>query len=84
MFGIAPSELLLVALIALVMIGPKDFPKAARIFGQGFGYIRAMKQHMLGTIGAVMREVELDEIKLPNAPTDRIESPSLEPVATAP
>jgi sec-independent protein translocase protein TatB len=78
MFGIAPSELLLVALIALVMVGPKDFPKAVRIFGQGLRYSRAMKQRMLATVGAVMREVELRDVTLlPITPVDPIEKPNL-------
>ena len=33
MFDIASSELLLVALVALVVIGPKDLPKAMRFVG---------------------------------------------------
>ena len=78
MFGIAPSELLLVALIALVMVGPKDFPKVVRIFGQGLRYSRAMKQRMLATVGAVMREVELRDVTLlPITPVDPIEKPNL-------
>ena len=77
MFGIAPSELLLVALIALVMVGPKDFPKVVRIFGQGLRYSRAMKQRMLATVGAVMREVELRDVTLlPITPVDPIEKPN--------
>jgi sec-independent protein translocase protein TatB len=85
MFGIAPSELVLVALIALVMIGPKDFPKAVRIFGQGLRYGRAMKQQMLATVGAMMREVELRDVTpLPDTPGNPAEKPSLEAVAPAP
>jgi sec-independent protein translocase protein TatB len=33
MFDIAPSEFLLVAFVALVVIGPKDLPKAMRVVG---------------------------------------------------
>ena len=35
MFDIAPTELLIVALVALVVIGPKDLPKVMRTVGKG-------------------------------------------------
>ena len=45
MFDIAPSELLLVAIVALVVIGPKDLPKVMRVVGYWTGKARgAMRQ----------------------------------------
>ncbi len=41
MFGIDSSEFLLVALVALVVIGPKDLPKAMRVLGYWVGRARA-------------------------------------------
>ena len=34
MFDVAPTELLLVAVVALLVIGPKDLPRAMRFVGQ--------------------------------------------------
>ena len=42
MFDVAPTELLLVAVIALVVIGPKDLPRAMRFVGQWVGKARRM------------------------------------------
>ena len=40
MFGVDSTELLLVAVIALIVIGPKDLPKAMRVVGQWVGRAR--------------------------------------------
>jgi sec-independent protein translocase protein TatB len=63
MFDVAPSELLLVAIVALVVIGPKDLPKAMRIFGQWVGRARAMARHFRSGIDTMMREAELEEME---------------------
>ena len=46
MFDIAPSELLLVALVALVVIGPKDLPKVLRTLGQWSGKARRLASEL--------------------------------------
>lgn len=43
MFDIAPTELMLVGLIALVVIGPKDLPRAMRFVGKWMGKARGMR-----------------------------------------
>ncbi len=45
MFDIAPTELLIVALVALVVIGPKDLPRVMRTVGQWVGRARGMARH---------------------------------------
>ena len=42
MFDIAPSEFMLFALVALIVIGPKDLPKAMRVVGRFVGKARGM------------------------------------------
>lgn len=63
MFDIAPSELLLVAIIALIAIGPKDLPLALRTVGKWMGKIRRMSNHFRAGVDAMIREAELAEIE---------------------
>ena len=63
MFDIAPSEFLLVIIVALVVIGPKDLPKAMRVVGHWIGRARAMTRHFRSGIDTMMREAELDEMQ---------------------
>lgn len=62
MFDVAPSELLIVAIVALVVIGPKDLPKALRFVGHWVGKARGMARHFRSGIDTMMREAELDEM----------------------
>lgn len=63
MFDIAPTELLIVALVALVVIGPKDLPKVMRTVGHWVGKARGMARHFRSGIDTMMREAELEEME---------------------
>lgn len=63
MFDIAPTELLLCALVALVVIGPKDLPKAMRVVGHWVGRARGMARQFRSGFDAMVREAELDEME---------------------
>lgn len=63
MFDIAPTELLLCALVALVVIGPKDLPKAMRVVGHWVGRARAMARQFRSGFDAMVREAELEEME---------------------
>ncbi|UAK24707.1 Sec-independent protein translocase protein TatB [Sphingomonas nostoxanthinifaciens] len=63
MFNIEPSELLLLAAVALVVIGPKDLPKAMRFVGQWVGRARGMARHFRSGIDEIIRQAELDEMQ---------------------
>jgi sec-independent protein translocase protein TatB len=62
-FDIAPSEFLLVIIVALVVIGPKDLPRVMRTVGHWVGRARAMTRHFRSGIDTMMREAELDEMQ---------------------
>jgi sec-independent protein translocase protein TatB len=62
-FDIAPSEFLLVIVVALVVIGPKDLPRAMRAVGHWVGRARAVTRHFRSGIDTMMREAELDEMQ---------------------
>lgn len=63
MFDIAPTELLVCAIIALVVIGPKDLPKAMRFVGTWVGKARRMAGSFRTGLDAMMREAELKEME---------------------
>jgi sec-independent protein translocase protein TatB len=63
MFDIAPTELLLCAIVALVVIGPKDLPKAMRVMGHWLGRARGVARHFRSGIDTMIRESELAEME---------------------
>jgi sec-independent protein translocase protein TatB len=63
MFDIAPSELLLVAVVALVVIGPKDLPRVMRFVGQWVSKARGVARHFRSGIDEMIRQAELEEME---------------------
>ena len=63
MFDIAPSEFLLVAIVALVVIGPKDLPKALRLLGYWVGKARGVARQFRSGFDNMVRESELAEME---------------------
>ena len=63
MFDIGYSELLLIAVVALIVIGPKDLPRVMRTVGQWVGRARGMARHFRSGIDTMMREAELEEME---------------------
>lgn len=63
MFDIAWSELLLIAVVALVVIGPKDLPSAIFTFGKWVRKARGVAREFQTHIDDMMRETELDELR---------------------
>lgn len=84
MLDFNPSELLLVAIVALVVIGPKDLPKAMRFVGHWVGKARGVARQFRSGFDAMVREAELEDMeKRWKEENERImrEHPA-EPVAT--
>jgi sec-independent protein translocase protein TatB len=63
MFDIGWSELLLIGAVALVVIGPKDLPRALRTLGQFTTKLKRMAADFQGQFNEAMREAELDDIR---------------------
>jgi sec-independent protein translocase protein TatB len=63
MFDIASSELLLVVLVALLVIGPKDLPKVLRVVGQWVGKARGVAAQFRSGFDEMVRQSELDELE---------------------
>ena len=63
MFGVDATEMLLVAVAALIFIGPKDLPAALRTFGRWVAKVRGMARHFQSGVEAMIREAELEEME---------------------
>jgi sec-independent protein translocase protein TatB len=63
MFDVAPTELLLVGLVALVVIGPKELPNAMRIVGKWVGKARGVARQFRSGFDQMVRESELAEME---------------------
>ena len=63
MFGVDTSELLIVAVLALLVIGPKELPGAMRTVGHWIGKVRGMARHFTSGIETMIRESELEEME---------------------
>jgi sec-independent protein translocase protein TatB len=62
-FGVGYSELFVLGLIAILVIGPKDLPKVMRMIGQTTRKLRGMAREFQGHVDQAMRETGMDEIK---------------------
>src|SRR3954468_2567585 len=63
MLDVAPQELLLVAIVALLVIGPKDLPKAMRFVGKWVGKARGVARQFRSGFDTMVRESELAEME---------------------
>ena len=63
MFGVDSTELAVVAILALIFIGPKDLPKVMRTVGYWVGRVRGMARHFTSGIENMIREAELEEME---------------------
>ena len=63
MFDITSSKLLILAVVALIVVGPKDLPILLRTIGKYLGIIRRQAAEFRGQFDEAMREAELDGLK---------------------
>lgn len=63
MFDIGWSELVLIGVVALIAIGPKELPGVLRMVGQWMGKARKMAAEFQGQFQEAMREAEMADLK---------------------
>jgi len=63
MLDIGSTELLMIVIVAVVVIGPKDLPRALYRLGQLVGKARSITRHFRAGIDAMVREAELEELE---------------------
>jgi sec-independent protein translocase protein TatB len=63
MFDMSWGEVLVIGAVALIVIGPKDLPKALRTVGQMTAKMRRMAGEFQSQFNEAMREAELEDVK---------------------
>ena len=63
MFDFAWSELALILVVALVVIGPKDLPRVMRMVGMWVRKARAVAREFQGSLDQMVREAELEDVR---------------------
>jgi len=79
MFGIDSPELLVIAIVALVVIGPKELPNMLRSWGRWMAQARSMASEFRGHVDEMVRQSELDEVKKQLESTPGLDLKSLDP-----
>lgn len=63
MFDIGWDEMLFTAMIAIIVIGPKDLPRALRTAGRWMGKVRRVSNHFRAGVENMIREAELEDME---------------------
>jgi len=63
MFDIGAAELLVILIVAVLVIGPKDMPLAMRTAGRWIGKVRRVSAHFRTGLDAMVREAELEDME---------------------
>jgi sec-independent protein translocase protein TatB len=79
MFGIDSSELMLIAIVALVVIGPKELPGLLRTWGRWMAQMRGMASEFRGHVDEMVRQSDLDEVKKQLTASSGLDLQSLDP-----
>nr|WP_298925995.1 Sec-independent protein translocase protein TatB [uncultured Erythrobacter sp.] len=93
MFDIGAVELLVVVIVAILVIGPSEMPRAMRTAGRWIGQVRKVSTHFRSGIDAMVREAELEDMEkkwkaqneaIMKRTAGKIEDEAGEPVMTGP
>jgi sec-independent protein translocase protein TatB len=63
MFDLAWSEIMVVGLVAVLVLGPKELPQAMRTFAKALRKVRSLGSEFQGHFNEMLREAELDEVR---------------------
>jgi sec-independent protein translocase protein TatB len=81
MFDIGWTELVVIGIVALIVIGPRELPRTLRTIGQMMTRVRRMASEFQGQFNDAIREAELDELR---KEAEKLTSGgSFDPLATA-
>ena len=79
MFGIDSPELLVIAIVALVVIGPKELPNLLRSWGKWMTKMRGMASEFRGHVDEMVRQSDLDNVKKQLEAVPGLDLQSLDP-----
>ena len=85
MFGIGWSEFVVIGVVALIAIGPKELPGVLRMVGQSLGKVRRMANEFQGQFQEAMREAEMADVKkeIEDLSTSATDLAKIDPVTDA-
>lgn len=63
MFDIGAQELLIIIVVAVIVIGPKELPTALRTAGRWMGKVRRVSNHFRSGVETMIREAEMEEME---------------------
>ena len=63
MFGVGYTEMFLIAVVAMVVIGPKELPRVLRTWGKTMAKVRGMAREFQGHLDGAIREAGLEDVK---------------------
>ncbi|UAB79130.1 twin-arginine translocase subunit TatB [Erythrobacter sp. SCSIO 43205] len=93
MFDLGAAEILVIIIVAVLVIGPKDMPLAMRHAGRWIGKVRRVSSHFRTGIDAMVREAELEDMEakwkaqneaIMKKSAEAVEAEKGEPVMTGP
>ncbi len=79
MFGIDSPELLVIAIVALIVIGPKELPGLLKSWGKWMAKMRGMASEFRGHVDEMVRQSDLDEVKKQLEASPGLDLQSLDP-----
>ena len=62
-FGFGYTEMFVIAVVAIIVIGPKDLPRVLRALGKTVAKMRGMAREFQGHLDSAMKEAGIDEVK---------------------
>lgn len=62
-FGIGYTEMFVVAVVAIIVIGPKELPAVLRTLGKSIAKMRGMAREFQGHLDSAMKEAGLEDVK---------------------
>ncbi len=62
MFGIGTTEILVILLVALIVLGPSKLPQVARALGKGFAEFKKMTSGVKDAIDKEIERIEVEEM----------------------
>lgn len=80
MFGIDSPELLVIAVIALLLIGPKELPAMLRTMGRWVATARGLASEFRGHVDDMVKQADLDEVKKTIDSNTVLDLPGLDPM----
>jgi len=62
-FGLSWIEMMIIGLVAIIVVGPKDLPQLLRTVGQWFGQMKRMARDFQRQLDSAIRDEELDKLR---------------------